>query len=254
MILDVLKIFRGHRRQLFSVGEDTRVYAVGDIHGRADLLGAIIEEIQNDSKASSLRRKVLVYIGDYVDRGLQSREVIDYLLSSPTREFEVVYLKGNHEAWLLEFLEGKHNGVEWFWNGGRATLLSYGVELNADRILEGRLDTARIQLSRNLPEAHLTFLKSLKLTHTEGDYLFVHAGVRPGKPLEAQVEADLLWIRDEFTRNESGLGKCVVHGHTVSEAPEIRPNRIGIDTGAYATDRLTCLVLEGESRRFLCSS
>ncbi len=252
MIREFMRAIRG-RKRTYSVDEGTRIYAVGDIHGRADLLASLVGRIRHDNMHSTAKRNVLLYIGDYVDRGMQSREVIDYLLSEPAPEFETIYLKGNHEAWMLDFLEGKHSGVEWFNNGGQATLLSYGVRVNPEATLEGLLETARDQLTANLPEAHLEFLQSLELTHVEGDYLFAHAGVRRDKPLEAQGENDLLWIREEFTEDDADYEQCVVHGHTVTEQPEVRRNRIGVDTGAYATGRLTCLVLEGEKRRFLDS-
>lgn len=252
MILDFLRTIR-RRERAYSVGARTRVYAVGDIHGRADLLQSLVARIRTDLRRGAVERKVLVYIGDYVDRGMQSREVIDYLLSDPAPEFETVYLKGNHEAWMLDFLEGKNSGLEWFNNGGQATLLSYGVRVNAEATLEGLLAAARDQLAGRLPEAHLAFLKDLKLVHTEGDYVFAHAGIRRDEPLATQGEQDLLWIREEFTEDDADYDKCVVHGHTVSKEPEVRRNRIGIDTGAYATGRLTCLVLEGGKRRFLDS-
>ncbi len=250
-VVRLLQKLFASRAARYAAPPGTRVYAVGDIHGRADLLASLVGRIKADAEASPVERRVIVYIGDYVDRGLQSKEVIEFLCSDPTPGFEAVFLKGNHDAWLLEFLDDPDISPSWLSIGGQATLLSYGVGLSAETPQNDRLQKASEQLLRALPSHHLEFLRSLRLSHAEGGYLFVHAGIRPGVAIEAQREQDLLWIRDEFTGDESDHGKCIVHGHSVSSAPELRSNRIGIDTGAYATGRLTCLVLEGESKRFV---
>ncbi len=251
MVLQILQKLFTSSAAPAAVPTGTRVYAVGDIHGRADLLQTLVDRIKADAEENPIERRVLVYIGDYVDRGLQSRDVIEYLCSDPTPDFEVVCLKGNHDAWLLDFLDDPGIGPSWLNIGGQATLLSYGVGLSAELEPGKRLQAASEALRSALPSHHLHFLRELALSHTEGDYLFVHAGIRPGIALDAQREQDLLWIRDEFTADDSQHGKCVVHGHSVSTAPEHRRNRIGIDTGAYATGRLTCLRLEGEAQGFL---
>ncbi|MBI3710556.1 MAG: serine/threonine protein phosphatase [Proteobacteria bacterium] len=230
----------------------SRVYAIGDIHGRADLLAELQDMIRADAAAQRARRLVVVYLGDYVDRGVEAGQVIDRLLASSLVGFETVHLLGNHERLMLDFLENAAVGPSWMMNGGVETLFSYGVGL--DRSLKEereRLAKARAELERRLPARHLAFLHTLKMTHIEGDYLFVHAGIRPGVPLNQQSEADMLWIRKDFLNSRVDHGRMVVHGHSITEAPDERPNRIGIDTGAFATGRLTCLVLQDDKRSYL---
>jgi len=229
----------------------SRVYAIGDIHGRADLLAALHRMIRDDAAGRPVSRRVAVYVGDYIDRGPDSRAVIDLLLDAPLAGFESVHLLGNHEAFLLDFLDDAAIGPDWLFNGGAETLASYGVE--SPWPFGDPLDRMQTEFRRRLPARHLTFLRGLRLSHVEGDYLFVHAGVRPGVPLDRQARDDLLWIRDEFLDSGTDLGKVVVHGHSIAHEPEQRANRIGIDTGAYMTGRLTCLVLEGADRRFLAT-
>jgi len=231
-----------------QVPAGSRVYAVGDIHGRADLLHELHRMIASDAGACQATRKVVVYVGDYIDRGASSAMVIDLLLDQPLQGFESVHLMGNHEQSLLTFLSDLRIGPEWMAYGGAQTLASYGVEPPRTR---GELARAQIELKARLPERHLRFMAGLRLTHEEGDYLFAHAGLRPGVPLARQIEDDLLWIRDEFLHSDAEFGKIVVHGHSISEWPEIRRNRIGIDTGAFATDRLSAVILEGGARSFL---
>lgn len=248
------RLFGSRRRDpdhLPEVPKSSRVYAIGDIHGRVDLLGELHEMVLEDAERWPDRRKVVVYIGDYVDRGLQSRQVIDLLLDAPLRGFEVIHLKGNHEDMMLAFLKDVTAGPEWMLNGGDATLYSYGVNLADAGNMDERLEMAQAELRRHLPQRHLDFLESLKLTHAEGDYFFVHAGIRPGVALDRQDELDMLWIRDEFLYSPDDHGKVVVHGHTITGEPEVRPNRIGLDTGAFASGTLTCLTLDGTERSFL---
>lgn len=222
-----------------------RVYAIGDIHGRADLLGRLHGLIAQDARRRPAGRTVVVYIGDYVDRGPESAAVIDLLLRGPPDGIEARFIKGNHEDFLLRFLDDPAVWSHWSANGGEETLESYGIDpCEAPGELRRRLAEA-------LPPRHLDFLRALATHHVEGDYFFVHAGVRPGIPFADQRESDLLWIRDEFLGSDEPFGKIVVHGHSIQAAPDIRPNRIGIDTGAYRTGRLTCLVIEGDTRRFL---
>ena len=245
----------GHRPQaeqkiVSKVPLESRIYAVGDIHGRADLLADLHDMIQLDAKTAPQRR-VIVYLGDYVDRGLHSREVVDLLLAPRFQGFEIVYLKGNHEAALLDFLTDSRIGPNWLQYGGGATLLSYRVGLSGAETGGTDFIAAQQEFSKQISSSHLAFYRNLKLTHVEGDYLFVHAGLRPGITLEKQSADDLLWIRDDFLDYTGDFGCIVVHGHTISESPEVRDNRIGIDTGAFATGRLICLVLEGNDRRFI---
>lgn len=233
------------------VAEGRRVYAVGDVHGRIDLLRRLGRLIAEDARAAAPADKIVVYLGDYVDRGPGSFAVVDLLLNEPLAGFQAVHLKGNHEDLMLGFLEDARVGPTWFMNGGIATMESYGVDVFDPVGGADSPEEARRRLRELLPRAHLDFLRRLALSHREGDYLFVHAGVRPGVPLAEQRPSDLLWIRGEFLDSAADFGRVVVHGHTISAEPEVRANRIGIDTGAYYSNRLTCLVLEGSDRRFL---
>lgn len=237
--------------QAAHVPDGTRVYAVGDIHGRLDLLEVLHGKVLRDMMTFTGSRKVVVYLGDYVDRGMQSCEVLDFLLDQPLAGFETVYLMGNHERALLDFLADSRIATDWMSYGGDATLYSYGVGLEGPRTNPGVLLQLQERFRENLPARHEQFLRALALFHVEGDYMFTHAGVKPGVPVERQQEADLLWIRDEFLESDANFGKVVVHGHTITRNPEVKRNRIGIDTGAFASGKLTCLVLEGTEGRFL---
>ncbi|MEM7223396.1 MAG: metallophosphoesterase family protein [Pseudomonadota bacterium] len=229
-----------------EVPEGTRVYAVGDIHGCLAQLERLHEMIRADAAQSSAERLVAVYVGDYIDRGPDCRGVVEHLLSAPLPGFETVYLRGNHEDFLLEFLEDPRRMSGWMMNGAASTLSSYGVSLSASAASE-----VRSELRFNMPESHVAFYQSLVLWHLEGDYLFVHAGILPGVPIEEQEPKDLMWIRERFLDSNQDHGKIVVHGHTPIEEPELRFNRIGIDTGAVYGGQLTALVLEADSQRFL---
>jgi serine/threonine protein phosphatase 1 len=229
----------------------TRVYAIGDIHGRLDLLAALEGEIAADLSRSRPRRSVVVYLGDYIDRGPDSARVLDHLLDRPPPADRVVHLLGNHEDALLAFLDDAGAGAAWMSFGGRETLRSYGALPDRGPPAPAWLVEAQDALERAMPRRHRDFLAGLALRHAEGGYLFVHAGLRPDVPLDRQKREDLIWIREEFLRSEADYGCVVVHGHSIRREPEIRPNRIGIDTGACFTGRLTAVVLEGDARRFL---
>ena len=234
-----------------QVPEGTRVYAIGDIHGRADLLADMTRRIAADCAAvPPARRTVLVFVGDYVDRGADSAGVIDQLLwlrANP--DYETHLLRGNHEVMFLDFLDDPAAFFQWAANGGVPTLASYDIDVDAmrDQLPAVLRDTA----VSAIPDAHLELLRGLESVVVIGDYLFAHAGVRPGVPIEAQAEQDLIWIREPFLDYDGDLGKLVVHGHTPVSEPEIRSNRIDIDTLAWRSGTLTALVLEGASRRFL---
>jgi serine/threonine protein phosphatase 1 len=229
------------------------VYAVGDIHGRVDLLAELHRLIAEDaSHLTPGTEKLVVYVGDYVDRGLESRQVIDLLLDSPLPGFTAVHLLGNHDAWLLSFLVDPQIGPTWLRYGGDATLLSYGVPVGLQR--GNTYDKLQADLRERVPRHHVDFLQSLELSYETGDFLFVHAGVRPTLPLDRQTSEDLLWIREPFLSWRRDLAKVVVHGHTVGADPIVRNNRIGIDTGACWTGCLTCLVLEEGDYRFLSTA
>lgn len=223
--------------------EGVRIYAVGDVHGRADLLAPLLLQIEIDLALHPVSRPIVVCLGDYIDRGPASRQVLDLLVAYKDGR-EAVFLKGNHETFLLKFLEDAAALDGWRYNGGLETLVSYGLRppINPNPLAQAQL--AR-DLDRVMPDAHRAFLKDLKLSFVCGDYLFVHAGVRPLVSLERQAEDDLLWIRDDFLLWEKPFEKMVVHGHTPVHEPEVHSNRINIDTGAFATGRLTCLLLDG---------
>ncbi len=234
------------------IPEDRIVYAIGDIHGRDDLLSGLHDTILRDlAEKAEGRRAVVIYLGDYIDRGPDSRAVIDRLLHQPLPGVEQVFLKGNHEDAMLRFLEGRTGSDNWLRLGGGATARSYGVSLRGADNQGVDPEAARDALAEALSGPHLGFLQGLALSHEVGDYLFVHAGIRPGLPLDEQNPADLLWIRSEFLRSRRRHGKIVVHGHASGHDVVVKRNRICVDTMAYATDRLTCVVLEGASHRFL---
>lgn len=237
-------------RRPARIPEGRRVYAVGDIHGRIDLLLRIQALIQEDAASAQGLQLVLVYLGDYVDRGPLSNRVLDRLIEKPVNGMQTIHLQGNHEAMMLDFAAGT-SSLGWLMNGGVETLASYGVDLDNAWPSEAVLADLRTRLRRALPATHLRFLTELTLMHMEGDYVFVHAGIRPGRPLELQEAQDLLWIREPFLGKPRDDGLCVVHGHTISGRPEVLAHRIGIDTGAFFSDRLTCAVLEGNRVRFL---
>jgi serine/threonine protein phosphatase 1 len=227
----------------------SRIYAVGDVHGRADLLSNIFERIDDDLDARPNENAIQVFLGDYVDRGPHSRQVIDLLLAR-LRLHRLHCLKGNHEDCVLRFLHDPSVFTEWTSIGGWPTVLSYGVTPTRRDDAYSQQEVA-IALYRAMPESHREFFQSLTLSFTCGDFFFAHAGIRPGIPFERQSQQDLLCIREDFLWHEEDFGKVVVHGHTPGKEPEIRRNRINIDTGAYATGRLTCLVLEDDQMRFL---
>lgn len=226
-----------------------RMYCVGDIHGRADLLSELHDTIRRDAEGFEGTLEVL-YLGDYIDRGEQSREVMDILIRQDLEGFEPVYLLGNHEQAMTDFLLDPVAMVGWLNWGGAATLRSYGIHVGVFKSRQ-ELTAIRDCLADELPQAHLEFLESCLPFWSGGSYYFVHAGIRPGVALEKQAFEDQLWIRDEFTSSSKNHGAIIVHGHTISEQVEVLPNRIGIDTGAYQTGLLTALVLEGSQQRLL---
>jgi serine/threonine protein phosphatase 1 len=232
-----------------SVPEGTRIYAIGDIHGRLDLLDEVVARIDADMDRHPASDAIRVFLGDYIDRGPDSKRVLDrlinYCVAQPT-----VCLMGNHEAFLREFLKNPDTLSIWSGCGGLDTLLSYGLAPTASPNAAGQRKLAS-DLDRVFPSSHRTFLGSLRPYFICGDFFFVHAGVRPGICLTEQSEDDLLWIREEFLLCQDDFGKVVVHGHTPVREPDVRPNRINIDTGAYATGRLTCLALESDTIRFI---
>ena len=231
------------------VPDGTLVYCVGDIHGRDDLLRELAGRVEADTKTQSFDQAVTVFLGDYIDRGPGAKRVIEQLATNewPT---SIIAVAGNHEDFLKDFLDDAETLDFWRSQGGLETLHSYGVDVGP--AMAGR-DFAVVQaaFTARLPKHHREFLEALEASASIGDYFFCHAGVRPGVALDRQNREDLLNIREPFLSSEAEHGKLVVHGHTPAVAPEIRLNRIGIDTAAYATGRLTCLVLEKDQQRFL---
>ncbi|RAK50936.1 metallophosphoesterase family protein [Phenylobacterium deserti] len=223
------------------------VYAVGDIHGRYDLLKVMLAQLARDyAQRTAGRRPVLVFLGDYVDRGPQSPEVLDALIWLARRpDLEVRLLKGNHEQAMLDFIDDPVRAAPWLGFGGAQTLTAYGVEPPGEESGPQDLRQARDALLDRMPAAHLRRLQTLELMVAVGDYAFVHAGVRPGAALAAQDERDLLWIRRSFLESEGPHEKVIVHGHTwIDEKPQMHGHRLGLDTGAYATGVLTAVRLE----------
>ncbi len=235
------------------MADGRRVYAVGDVHGRADLLGALLSQIHNDIERSRGDGVVptIVFLGDYVDCGLESRACIDRLIELYRGPIEVHFLKGKHDAALLGFLERPAKGGAWLRKGGRETLFSYGV--NAPSALAGPRELTRVAdaLRAAMPREHLVFLRALKLHVLFGDYVFVHAGLKPGVELDAQQERDMLNIREPFLSSREQRSFVVVHGNTPVERFHRDQHRIGVDTGAHATGRLSAVCLHGLSVRLL---
>jgi serine/threonine protein phosphatase 1 len=251
------RLFQQQRRPVAAPTTAGRlVYAVGDIHGRLDLLEPLLRDITEDAlKSAPADRPVLVFLGDYVDRGPDSARVIDLILEMEgAGAFETRTLKGNHEEALLEFLADPGFGPVWLEHGGGATLAAYGVAPPATRTDMSAWAAARDAFAAVLPQRHLRFCETLELMVTVGDYAFVHAGVRPGVPLDRQAEKDLLWIRGDFLEAKANFDKVIVHGHTPTTAPQVLPHRLGLDTGAYATGVLTAVRLDDEGSRILQSS
>ena len=236
------------------VPDGKRIYAIGDVHGRLDCLLALEAMIEADLRAAPVERSVQVMLGDYVDRGPQSRGVIAHLIARG-RERELVTLRGNHESYLLDVASDPSILAHWCRYGGREALASYGIDLSD--LSEEMLALQAAEIARRfeavLPPDHAAFLAGTRLNWRCGDYLFVHAGIRPGVPLDEQTARDMLWIRHGFLESEAEHGMIVVHGHTPGPEPVIRPNRICIDTQAFASGILTCVVIEGGRRRFLAT-
>lgn len=228
------------------------VWAVGDIHGRYDLLRPLVEAIRDDLRTSGAGRKVVVFLGDYVDRGPASRDVIRYLATLPADEgVEWRFLKGNHEETMVKFLGDPSVGSQWCDYGGDATLKSYGLR---PPDLRHRTDAWRrlsSDLDHKLSEGERAFLSNLELSVEVGDYFFAHAGARPGQPLDRQSAGDLLWIRGQFLGSELEFEKVVVHGHTPTAEVHADRRRIGIDTRAYESGVLTAVQLTGRNRWIL---
>jgi serine/threonine protein phosphatase 1 len=245
-------VSRGRPRG-FAVPDGMRVYAIGDIHGRLDLLDELLRMIDEDDAMRGPARTdtQLIFLGDLVDRGPDSVGVIERLMAlRETRR--VRYLMGNHEEVFLRAVDGDLRALRFLVRiGGRETLLSYGISEQEYRGLD--FEELMTLLQKRVPPAHLSFLSAFEPWIEVGDYLFVHAGLRPGVAVEDQKTSDLCWIREDFLTHRESFGKMVVHGHSITEEIDERPNRIGIDTGAFASGRLTAIGLEGDERWYLAT-
>ena len=227
-----------------------RAYAVGDVHGRLDLLQDLLAKIHAELQHRPAPKTLLIFVGDLIDRGPSSAQVVERLRTYRREGVRTVFLLGNHEEVLIRILGGDASLIEkWCSFGGAECLQSYGVEpAQLDQASE---DEALAIVRNAIPKEHVRFLESFSDSCRFGDYLFVHAGIRPGIELEQQSQNDLRWIREPFLVDESDHGCVVVHGHTISRDVEERPNRIGIDTGAYRSGVLSALAIEGTDRWLL---
>lgn len=235
----------------YAVPDGIRVYAIGDIHGRLDLLDALLAAIADDDRArgGALRTRY-IFLGDLIDRGPDSRGVVERLMTLAQAGLDARFLMGNHEEVLLRALDGDVRALRFLVRiGGRETLLSYGI--GEEEYRSHDYGDLLLMAVERVPAAHRAFLAGFEKWIAVGDYLFVHAGLRPGVAIEEQAASDLYWIRDDFLRHRDSFGKMVVHGHSITEGIDVRANRIGIDTGAFASGRLTAIGLEGEERWFL---
>jgi len=231
----------------FHLPPSVRVYAVGDIHGQAKLLEKALNAIEEDAKTFKGERIIQIFLGDYIDRGMYSREVLDLLTQPPPEGHERICLLGNHEATLLKFLDNPKTIRKWSSFGGFTTLASYGIAI--PKTLSGKdLTNLHRDFIRVFPASHQNFLKELQHRYCVGDYLFVHAGVNPYLPLDEQYAEDLIWIREEFTDYEGLYPQYIIHGHTPVETLDIRRNRANLDLSVAIGEQLGCLKLEGNQR------
>lgn len=228
-----------------------RIYAIGDIHGRADLLELLQEMIVADAQARGQARNRIVYLGDYIDRGPDSRAVMSLVQRDDLDGFAAVHLRGNHEAMMDGFMAAPMENSGWLHSGGDAVLHSFGIAAVSEFAAPPKLAEAAQALDRGLQPREREFLRRLQPSYRMGDYFFAHAGVDPHVPLEDQQPEDLMWIRQPFLTSKADFGAVVVHGHSMRREVEIRRNRIGIDTGAYASGQLTALGLQGRERWLL---
>jgi len=243
-------MIRLSRERAMAGAAGYRAYAIGDIHGRLDLLEDLLAKIHAELQRYPSPKTLLIFVGDLIDRGPNSAQVIERLRTYNRPGIQPVFLLGNHEEVLLRILKGEAELIaKWRWFGGAECLQSYGVE--PEQLVHLSDSEALLVVRRAIPRKHLEFLESFVDSCRFGDYLFVHAGIRPGVQLDQQSQADLRWIREPFLLDDSDHGFVVVHGHTICNEVDERSNRIGIDTGAYRTGVLTALGVEGTDRWLL---
>ena len=240
------RLFNRDRRNKPQIPDDCLVYAIGDIHGRADLMEPLLVAIDDDLSRAEASRQMVIFLGDYVDRGPDSRQVLDRLVAySASSAAETHFIRGNHEDCLLAFMKDPATGPGWCEFGGRETLWSYGIAPPARRAEPHEWAAASDALRLVVPPSHLALLSDLKPSLEIGDYFFTHAGARPGVALSDQSDHDLMWIRGDFLDADTPFERVIVHGHTPEPAVMADHRRFGIDTGAYATGVLTALRLQG---------
>jgi serine/threonine protein phosphatase 1 len=250
MLRSLLKFVPSRPPQPHAVPEGRRIYAVGDIHGRLDLLDDILAMIERDSVARGPADVMIIFLGDLVDRGPHSCRVVERLIAFSKGPLSTRFLMGNHEEVFLRTLNGDLRALRFLLRiGGRETILSYGIDGEALRAMD--FEELLAALQEKVPAEHIAFLSAFEESIEVGDYLFVHAGIRPGIATEEQSSSDLRWIREDFLRHRDSFGKLVIHGHSITDDVDLRSNRIGIDTGAFATGRLTAIGLEKDERWFL---
>lgn len=231
-----------------KVPEDVTVWAIGDVHGRLDLLRPLVSAIMDEARALP-GRKIVIFLGDYIDRGPDSRGVIHFLMTLPRdAAIEWRFLMGNHEETMLDFLDDPSVGARWCEYGGGTTLASYGLKTPDLRHKPEAWARLGADLEHRLIVGEREFLENLELTVTVGDYFFAHAGARPGQPLDRQTTRDLMWIRDSFLDSEVAFDRVVVHGHTPTREVHSDHRRVGVDTKAYASGVLSAVRFSGESR------
>jgi serine/threonine protein phosphatase 1 len=227
-----------------------RAYVVGDVHGRLDLLEQLLDQIHRDLDARRPHKASVAFLGDLIDRGPSSAQVVERLRTYRHGEVRPIFLLGNHEEVLLRLVGGETDLIPgWLRFGGAQCLESYGADPQA--IAAAPPEVALASIRQTIPAKHIEFLRGFADTCRFGDYLFVHAGIRPGIELDRQRQSDLRWIREPFLLDDSDHGFVVVHGHTISNGVDERPNRVGIDTGAYRTGTLTALAIEDDRRWYL---
>lgn len=233
------------------VPEGMRVYAIGDVHGRNDLLHQLLKKIEADDLARGDAETLIIFLGDLMDRGPDSASVIETAMALHKAGRNVRFLMGNHEEVFVRACRQNDPKVTRFFIriGGEATVLSYPITRSEYIALD--MHQLSVRLGTLVPESHLDFIESFEDQIIIGDYVFVHAGIRPGVALADQKPSDLRWIREDFVDQRGDLEKVVVYGHTIYEDVEERGSRIGIDTGAYASDKLTAIALEGGERWYL---
>lgn len=241
---------RLEKRKIPAGPRGHRAYAIGDIHGRLDLVNQLLAEIEADNEARPPAKTTIVFLGDLIDRGPQSAGVVERLRLYRPDFAQTVFLMGNHEEVLLRILDGESELIrDWMRFGGAECALSYG--LDPEKLRTARPSESVGLLERAIPREHRNFLASLVDTASFGEYLFVHAGVRPGVPLASQLPHDLRWIRLPFLDDERDHGRMIVHGHTIADDIDIRSNRICLDTGAYRTGVLSAIGIEERERWIL---